>query len=58
MNIALVFIVGFLGLLALGGAAFVFTEERLRNELAPRLHDIALTIARDIGGHVPTPSSG
>jgi len=41
-----------------GGAAFVFTEERLRNELAPRLHDIALTIARDIGGHVPTPSSG
>lgn len=41
-----------------GGAAFVFTEERLRNELAPRLHDIALGIARDIGGHVPTPSSG
>jgi DNA-binding IclR family transcriptional regulator len=41
-----------------GGAAFVFTEERLRNELAPRLHDIALTIARDIGGHVPTPSPG
>jgi DNA-binding IclR family transcriptional regulator len=41
-----------------GGAAFVFTEERLRNELAPRLHDIALTIARDIGGHVPTPQPG
>jgi DNA-binding IclR family transcriptional regulator len=39
-----------------GGAAFVFTEERLRNELAPRLHDIALSIARDIGGHVPTPT--
>jgi len=41
-----------------GGAAFVFTEDRLRNELAPRLHDIALTIARDIGGHVPTPLPG
>jgi DNA-binding IclR family transcriptional regulator len=38
-----------------GGAAFVFTEERLRIELAPRLHDIALSIARDIGGHVPIP---
>jgi DNA-binding IclR family transcriptional regulator len=38
-----------------GGAAFVFSEERLRTELAPRLHDIALTIARDIGGHVPVP---
>lgn len=38
-----------------GGAAFVFSEERLRNELAPRLHDIALSIARDIGGHVPVP---
>jgi IclR family transcriptional regulator, positive regulator for flagellar biogenesis len=38
-----------------GGAAFVFSEERLRNEIAPRLHDIALSIARDIGGHVPVP---
>jgi DNA-binding IclR family transcriptional regulator len=38
-----------------GGAAFVFTEARLREEIAPRLHDIALTIARDIGGHVPVP---
>ena len=41
-----------------GGAAFVFTEERLRNELAPRLQHIAQSIARDIGGHVPTPSPG
>jgi DNA-binding IclR family transcriptional regulator len=41
-----------------GGAAFVFTEERLRNELAPRLQHIARSIARDIGGHVPTPSPG
>jgi DNA-binding IclR family transcriptional regulator len=36
-----------------GGAAFVFTEERLRNEFAPRLREIALEIARNIGGHVP-----
>lgn len=36
-----------------GGAAFVFTEERLRRELAPRLRGIAQDIARDIGGHVP-----
>jgi len=39
-----------------GGAAFVFTEERLRNELAPRLRAIALDIARDIGGEVPSMS--
>jgi hypothetical protein len=36
-----------------GGAAFVFTEERLRNELAPRLREIAERIAHDIGGRVP-----
>ncbi len=36
-----------------GGAGFVFTEERLRREVAPRLLAIAQDIARDIGGHVP-----
>jgi DNA-binding IclR family transcriptional regulator len=36
-----------------GGAAFMFTEHRLRQEFAPRLLAIAQDIARDIGGHVP-----
>ena len=36
-----------------GGAAYVFTEERLRQEFAPRLRAIAQEIARDIGGYVP-----
>ena len=36
-----------------GGAAFAFTEERLRLELAPRLIAMALTIAEEIGGSVP-----
>ncbi|HEY8709933.1 MAG TPA: IclR family transcriptional regulator, partial [Burkholderiaceae bacterium] len=36
-----------------GGAAFMFTEERLRQEFAPRLLAIAQDIARDIGGRVP-----
>jgi len=36
-----------------GGAAFMFTEQRLREEFAPRLMDIARSIAQDIGGHVP-----
>jgi DNA-binding IclR family transcriptional regulator len=36
-----------------GGAAYVFTEERLRQEFAPRLRRVAQEIARDIGGHVP-----
>lgn len=36
-----------------GGAAFVCTEQRLREEFAPRLRAIAQGIARDIGGHVP-----
>lgn len=36
-----------------GGAAFMFTEQRLREEFAPRLQAIAQDIARDIGGHVP-----
>jgi IclR family transcriptional regulator, positive regulator for flagellar biogenesis len=38
-----------------GGAAYVFTEERLRQEFAPRLRGIAQDIAREIGGHVPLP---
>ena len=36
-----------------GGAAFAFTEERLRLELAPRLIAMALKIADEIGGSVP-----
>jgi DNA-binding IclR family transcriptional regulator len=36
-----------------GGPAFLFTEERLRNDVAPRLRELAQAIARDIGGHVP-----
>ena len=36
-----------------GGAAFMFTEERLRKDFAPRLLAIANDIAHDIGGHVP-----
>lgn len=38
-----------------GGAAFVFTEERLRQVIAPRLRAAAYAIAHDIGGHVPGP---
>lgn len=36
-----------------GGAAFMFTEQRLREELAPRLWAIAKDIAQAIGGRVP-----
>lgn len=36
-----------------GGAAFHFTEELLRADVAPRLLAIAHDIAREIGGHVP-----
>lgn len=36
-----------------GGAAFTFTEQRLREELAPRLRSIAQTIAQAIGGRLP-----
>lgn len=36
-----------------GGAAFVFTEERLREEVAPRLQAIARVIAKEIGGRLP-----
>jgi len=36
-----------------GTAAFVFTEDYLRREVAPKLIDMAKTLARQIGGHVP-----
>jgi DNA-binding IclR family transcriptional regulator len=38
-----------------GAAAFVFTEERLHQEIAPRLLDMARALAADIGGQVPQP---
>lgn len=38
-----------------GGAAFAFTEQRLRDEVAPRLLETARAIAAEIGGHVPHP---
>jgi DNA-binding IclR family transcriptional regulator len=36
-----------------GGSAYVFTEDKLRNDLAPQLLKLARTIAQDIGGSVP-----
>ena len=33
-----------------GGSAYVFTEEKLRNELAPELLTLARTISQEIGG--------
>jgi IclR family transcriptional regulator, positive regulator for flagellar biogenesis len=36
-----------------GTAAFVFTEEHLRSEIAPKLIELAKTLAAEIGGHVP-----
>jgi DNA-binding IclR family transcriptional regulator len=36
-----------------GGPAFVFTEERLRQDIAPQLRRLAHTLAHDIGGRVP-----
>lgn len=36
-----------------GGAAYSFTEQRLREEVGPRLLEMAGRIAREIGGHVP-----
>jgi DNA-binding IclR family transcriptional regulator len=35
-----------------GGAAYVFTEEKLRRELAPQLLALARTVADEIGGSV------
>lgn len=38
-----------------GGAAFLFTEQKLREEIAPRLLVMAKELAREIGGEVPRP---
>lgn len=38
-----------------GTAAFVYTEEHLHREIAPRLATLAEALAADIGGHVPKP---
>jgi DNA-binding IclR family transcriptional regulator len=38
-----------------GTAAFVYTEEHLRKEIAPRLLKMGQALATDIGGHVPAP---
>ncbi|MBC5784368.1 IclR family transcriptional regulator [Ramlibacter sp. USB13] len=38
-----------------GTAAFVYTEDHLRQEIAPRLLKMAGALAADIGGHVPAP---
>jgi DNA-binding IclR family transcriptional regulator len=40
-----------------GGPAFVFTEQKLREVVAPRLLDMARALATDIGGLVPLPNS-
>lgn len=39
-----------------GGPAFLFTEAKLRSEVAPRLRELAQAIAHDIGGRVPGPN--
>ena len=41
-----------------GGPAFVFSEERLRNEVAPALVKMAQQIAADIGGTTALPTLG
>lgn len=38
-----------------GTAAFVFTEDHLRQVVAPQLLKMAQALAADIGGHVPQP---
>ena len=38
-----------------GGATYVFPEERLRQEIAPKLHRLATVIAQRIGGFEPAP---
>lgn len=40
-----------------GGPAFLFTDAKLRTEVAPRLRQLAQAIAHDIGGRVPGPAS-
>lgn len=41
-----------------GSAAYLFGEQRLRDEIAPRLRRVAEAIAREIGGHLPNLSTG
>lgn len=41
-----------------GSAAYLFGEQRLREEIAPRLRRVAEAIAREIGGHLPHLSTG
>jgi hypothetical protein len=38
-----------------GAAAFVYTEEHLRQVIAPQLLKMAAALAADLGGHVPQP---
>jgi DNA-binding IclR family transcriptional regulator len=38
-----------------GNAAFFYTEQRLREEIAPQLLKMAEALAADLGGHVPRP---
>jgi len=38
-----------------GSAAFVFSEEHLRQAVAPQLLRMAQALAADLGGHVPAP---
>lgn len=38
-----------------GAAAFVYTEDHLRQVIAPQLLKMAAALAADIGGHVPQP---
>jgi DNA-binding IclR family transcriptional regulator len=38
-----------------GTAAFVFTEDHLREVIAPQLIVMANKLAADLGGHVPSP---
>jgi IclR family transcriptional regulator, positive regulator for flagellar biogenesis len=38
-----------------GTAAFLFTEDHLRKEVAPRLLKLAEALASELGGHVPKP---
>ena len=37
-----------------GSAAYVFSEDHLRQYVAPRLIEMANVLAREIGGRVPT----
>jgi IclR family transcriptional regulator, positive regulator for flagellar biogenesis len=41
-----------------GGATYMFPEERLRWDIAPKLHHLASTVAERIGGFAPPPLSG